>query len=181
MSTPLQHCSMFRNCNRSFHCIRCLLTEGRRLSGLNCTTLNNRMHYGSVFSSHALYLQFQAGHRLRHRQTRANGIFRSVKSLVLQKTPARAAYTLARRSSLMSQFRAVKEQYKDYVLLFQVGDFYELYGKDAELVTEKTTLRVTRKQGILMAGFPVRSLDEWLKVLVEEGFQVAICNQRKEE
>ena len=81
----------------------------------------------------------------------------------------------------MSQFRAVKDQYKDYVLLFQVGDFYELYGKDAELVTEKTNLRVTRKQGVLMAGFPVRSLDEWLKVLVEAGFQVAICNQRKEE
>lgn len=82
----------------------------------------------------------------------------------------------------MSQFHAVKEQCKDYILLFQVGDFYELYGKDAELVTEKTTLRVTQKQGVLMAGFPVRSLNEWLKVLVEAGFQLAICNQaRKEE
>ena len=39
--------------------------------------------------------------------------------------------TLVRRSRLMSQYDKLKEQYKDYILLFQVGDFYELYGEDA--------------------------------------------------
>lgn len=39
--------------------------------------------------------------------------------------------TLARRSMLMSQFNVIKEQYQDYILLFQVGDFYEIYGRDA--------------------------------------------------
>ena len=39
--------------------------------------------------------------------------------------------SLARRSNLMAQFNRIKEQYRDYILLFQVGDFYEMYGEDA--------------------------------------------------
>ena len=39
--------------------------------------------------------------------------------------------TLARRSMLMTQFEEIKKQYQDYILLFQVGDFYEIYGDDA--------------------------------------------------
>ena len=39
--------------------------------------------------------------------------------------------TLARRSKLMTQFDKIKEQYEDYILLFQVGDFYEIFDKDA--------------------------------------------------
>lgn len=39
--------------------------------------------------------------------------------------------SLARRSQLMAQFEKIKEQYQDYILLFQVGDFYEIYGDDA--------------------------------------------------
>jgi DNA mismatch repair protein MutS len=79
---------------------------------------------------------------------------------------------------LLTQFDEVKAQYKDYLLLFQVGDFYELYGKDAELVGDKTSLKVTKRQGVSMAGFPVKALDEWLKTLVEAEFQLAICNQK---
>ena len=90
----------------------------------------------------------------------------------------RFASTVARRSSLLTQFDEVKAQYKDYLLLFQVGDFYELYGKDAELVGDKTSLKVTKRQGVSMAGFPVKALDEWLKTLVEAEFQLAICNQK---
>ena len=39
--------------------------------------------------------------------------------------------TLYRRTRLMTQYEKIKEQYKDYILLFQVGDFYEIYGEDA--------------------------------------------------
>ena len=38
---------------------------------------------------------------------------------------------LYRRTRLMTQYEKIKEQYKDYILLFQVGDFYEIYGEDA--------------------------------------------------
>ena len=81
---------------------------------------------------------------------------------------------------LMSQYADIKRQYEGYLLLFQVGDFYELYDEDAEIVSSRTSLRVTKKQGISMAGFPIKSTDEWLKTLVKAGFQLAICNQTRE-
>ena len=107
--------------------------------------------------------------------------------------------TLARRTSLMAQFHRVKAQFPDHLLLFQVGDFYELYGEDASesstssgeastspsplslvagQATSKTSLRLTKKAGVLMAGFPVRALDQWQRELVEAGLQLAICNQQ---
>ena len=48
---------------------------------------------------------------------------------------ARHAGTLYKRSALLTQFDRLKEQYKDHILLFQVGDFYELYGHDAGIIT----------------------------------------------
>ena len=83
------------------------------------------------------------------------------------------------KQSLYKQFQAIKSQHEDYILLFQVGDFYELYDTDASAVADKTSLRITRhvNSGMLMAGFPKRSLNEWSKVLVKAGFQLAICNQ----
>lgn len=84
-----------------------------------------------------------------------------------------------KKHSLHKQFKAIKSQYEDYILLFQVGDFYELYDADASAVADKTSLRITKhsSSGMLMAGFPKRSLNEWSKVLVKAGFQLAICNQ----
>lgn len=83
------------------------------------------------------------------------------------------------KQSLLKQFQTIKSQYEDYILLFQVGDFYELYDSDANAVADKTSLRITKhaNSGMLMAGFPKRSLNEWSKVLVKAGFQLAICNQ----
>lgn len=173
-------CSMLRNCSRSFDCTRYLLAKRRSclaLNGAAVRTVRYWAHNGVAFASCAPFLQSQRSFG----PTGAIDDNCSLRKLVLRKMTARTVSSLARRSSLMSQFHAVKKQYQEYILLFQVGDFYELYDKDAELVTEKTTLRVTRKQGIMMAGFPVRSLDEWLKVLVEAGFQLAICNQAPKE
>ena len=44
-------------------------------------------------------------------------------------------------------------------------------------VASKTSLRLTRKNNIFMAGFPVKSLGEWQRTLVEAGFQLAVCTQ----
>ena len=48
-----------------------------------------------------------------------------------QLSVGRSYSTLYRRTLLMKQFESIKKQYKDYILLFQVGDFYEIYGEDA--------------------------------------------------
>ena len=87
--------------------------------------------------------------------------------------------TTKQKQSLYKQYQLIKNQYEDYILLFQVGDFYELYDADASAVADKTSLRMTKhaSSGMLMAGFPKRSLNEWSKVLVKAGFQLAICNQ----
>jgi len=89
-----------------------------------------------------------------------------------KKTPVK------QKQSLYKQFQTIKNQYKDFILLFQVGDFYEIYDEDASAVADKTSLRITKHGGgKLMAGFPRKSLPEWSRVLVKAGFQLAVCNQ----
>ncbi len=113
-----------------------------------------------------------------------------------------AGNTFQRLSLLRTQFEDIKKQYPGYILLFQVGDFYEIYGDDASRlhdmvtvssrtdlfplggfiqpsgdVSSRVSLRLTRKGQQLMAGFPVRALDWWLRQLIEAGFQLAICDQ----
>ena len=177
---------MVRNCNRIFGCTRSLLAKQRLCVAINSVAVRNVRYWsrdGAAFASRARawqwFLQSQGSLQLGPTGAIDDNWF--LRKPVLRKMTTRTVSSLVRRNSLMSQFHAVKKQYQEYILLFQVGDFYELYDKDAELVTEKTTLRATRKQGVMMAGFPVRSLDEWLKVLVEAGFQLAICNQAPKE
>lgn len=57
------------------------------------------------------------------------------RSAAVPARPWRAYSTLMRRSSLMAQFERVKSQFPGYLLLFQVGDFYELYGDDASTLS----------------------------------------------
>jgi len=80
---------------------------------------------------------------------------------------------------LSKQYLLIKNKYPEFIVLFQVGDFYEIYGDDAVKVADKTSLRISRNPNVnkLMAGFPVRSLDSWLMTLVQQGFQLAICPQ----
>ena len=86
-------------------------------------------------------------------------------------------------TGLSKQYLLIKNKYPDFIVLFQVGDFYEIYSEDAVKVAEKTSLRISRNPNVnkLMAGFPVRSLDSWLTTLVQQGFQLAICPQRPEK
>lgn len=86
-------------------------------------------------------------------------------------------------TGLSKQHLLIKNKYPDFIVLFQVGDFYEIYSEDAVKVAEKTSLRISRNPNVnkLMAGFPVRSLDSWLTTLVQQGFQLAICPQRPEK
>lgn len=53
------------------------------------------------------------------------------KASIIVKRSATYSSTFVRRMSLKTQFDSIKKQYPDYVILFQVGDFYEIYGEDA--------------------------------------------------
>lgn len=83
---------------------------------------------------------------------------------------------------LMQQYFEIKSQHPDATLLFQVGDFYELFFDDAKKVAAflgiALTSRGTNKgEPIPLCGVPLHALDHYLAKLVKGGFKVAICNQ----
>jgi DNA mismatch repair protein MutS len=82
----------------------------------------------------------------------------------------------------MKQYFDVKSKHPDAILLFRVGDFYEMYGKDAVIGSEILGIVQTKRsnnvnQSIEMAGFPYHALDTYLPKLVRAGKRVAICDQ----
>ena len=83
---------------------------------------------------------------------------------------------------LMQQYQEMKKKHPDAVLLFRVGDFYEIFGKDAVTASEILGITLTRRQSgldscIELAGFPHHALDTYLPKLVRAGKRVAICEQ----
>jgi len=83
---------------------------------------------------------------------------------------------------LMKQFLEIKSKHPDAILLFRVGDFYELYGEDAVIGAGILGIVQTKKangvgQHVEMAGFPHHALDTYLPKLVRAGKRVAICDQ----
>ena len=82
-----------------------------------------------------------------------------------------------KQSPMQRQFQSIKEQYPDAVLLFRVGDFYELYDTDAEEGSKILGITLTRTTWAKMAGFPFHALDTYLPKLVRAGKRVAICDQ----
>ena len=86
---------------------------------------------------------------------------------------------------MMKQFRDIKTQYPDAMLLFRCGDFYETYAEDAVKASKILNITLTHRsnggstaaQALEMAGFPFHALDTYLPKLVRAGLRVAICDQ----
>src|SRR5205814_7541263 len=69
-----------------------------------------------------------------------------------------------------------KEKHPDMLLLFRIGDFYELFGEDAETAHKLLGLTLTtRDRQLAMAGFPHHQLETYLHKLLKEGQRVAVC------
>lgn len=82
----------------------------------------------------------------------------------------------------MKQYFDIKAKHPDAILLFRVGDFYEMYGEDAVVGSEILGIVQTKRangvaQHVEMAGFPHHALDSYLPKLVRAGKRVAICDQ----
>jgi DNA mismatch repair protein MutS len=78
----------------------------------------------------------------------------------------------------MQQFVRFKKAHPECLLLFRMGDFYELFGDDA--VTAHKALGITlteRTKGMPMAGVPHHALENYLRKLIDHGYRVAICDQ----
>ena len=84
---------------------------------------------------------------------------------------------------MMRQFRDIKAQYPDAMLLFRCGDFYETYAEDAVKASKILSITLTHRNNggsapaTEMAGFPFHALDTYLPKLVRAGLRVAICDQ----
>ena len=86
-------------------------------------------------------------------------------------------------SGIVGEFFELKAAASADLLAMQMGDFYEFFGEDAELVGEELDLKVSERSSggepYAMAGVPVDDLTPYVKALVERGYRVAIADQRK--
>ncbi len=87
-----------------------------------------------------------------------------------------------RGSPLKKQYERIKAEFPDGILLFRLGDFYETFGKDAEIVSRDLGIALTSKElgrghRVPLAGVPTHSLDASLARLLEKGHRVAVCEQ----
>ncbi len=98
-------------------------------------------------------------------------------------TPApKPKVTKVAETPLMAQYRDMKKKHPDAILIFRVGDFYEMMGEDAVKASEILKITLTRRRNgkavsIELAGFPHHALDTYLPKLVRAGQRVAICEQ----
>lgn len=98
---------------------------------------------------------------------------------------ARASKKAAKTTPMMAQYLGLKEEHPDAVLLFRMGDFYETFFEDAELVARLLGLTLTAREKsgdnpIPLAGVPHHALEHHLARLLEHGLTVAICEQTED-
>ena len=88
----------------------------------------------------------------------------------------------AKLSPMMQQYMAIKDDYKDAILMYRLGDFYEMFFDDAMLASAELELTLTGRNCDLeerapMCGVPYHSVDQYIVRLVNNGHKVAICEQ----
>ncbi len=90
-------------------------------------------------------------------------------SAILQETP------------MLKQYKAIKADYRDAILFFRLGDFYEMFLDDATVASKELELTLTGRgkddQRIPMCGIPHHAADGYITKLITKGFKVAICEQ----
>jgi len=88
---------------------------------------------------------------------------------------------------MMRQYYRIKDKYRDAILLFRVGDFYETFGEDARIASRELQIALTttgRGKGaagrIPMAGVPFHAVTPYIRQLIKKGYKVAICEQMED-
>ena len=85
---------------------------------------------------------------------------------------------------MQRQYHAIKENNKDCILFFRLGDFYEMFNEDAKVAARELDLTLTtrdrgkpKEEQTPMCGVPYHSVDSYIARLVQKGYKVAICEQ----
>ncbi len=92
---------------------------------------------------------------------------------------------MAELTPMMQQYMKTKEAYKDCILFYRLGDFYEMFFDDAKIVSRELELTLTGKNCGLeerapMCGVPFHAVEGYLSKLVSRGYKVAICEQMED-
>jgi DNA mismatch repair protein MutS len=82
----------------------------------------------------------------------------------------------------MQQYQEIKSRHRDAILMFRMGDFFEMFYDDAETAARVLGLTLTSRNNgaaaeVPLAGVPVRAVNEYLRRLVQQGYRVAVCEQ----
>ncbi|MFP4619108.1 MAG: DNA mismatch repair protein MutS [Spirochaetaceae bacterium] len=84
---------------------------------------------------------------------------------------------MAETTPMMRQYRKIKEKHGDAVLFFRLGDFYEMFDRDAVMVSALLNLTLTHRNGLPMCGIPYHSSRTYIPRLLKHGKKIAICEQ----
>jgi len=84
---------------------------------------------------------------------------------------------MSEKTPMMRQYVSIKEQHKDAVLFFRMGDFYEMFKSDAVEVSRILNLTLTKRNGIQMCGIPYHAASNYIGRLLKAGKKIAICEQ----
>ncbi len=89
---------------------------------------------------------------------------------------------MAQQTPMMRQWESIKSQHPGTILLFRMGDFYEMFGEDAEVVARECELTLTARDkknenAVKMCGVPYHAIERYLAQLVGKGYRCAICDQ----
>ena len=92
---------------------------------------------------------------------------------------------LGKLSPMMEQYFQIKNEYKDYILLYRLGDFYEMFYEDAKLASKELDLTLTgrdcgQEERAPMCGMPYHSCESYIARLIQKGYKVAICEQTED-
>ena len=89
---------------------------------------------------------------------------------------------MANITPMMQQYLDIKEKYKDCILFFRLGDFYEMFFEDAQTASKELEITLTGRNCGLedrapMCGVPFHSAEVYISRLIKKGYKVAICEQ----
>ncbi len=92
---------------------------------------------------------------------------------------------MAELTPMMKQYFDIKNQYNDYILMYRLGDFYEMFFDDAKLASKELDLTLTgrdcgQEERAPMCGVPYHSAESYIGRLIAKGYKVAICEQTED-
>lgn len=92
---------------------------------------------------------------------------------------------MAELSPMMKQYFSIKEQNKDSIVFFRLGDFYEMFFEDAKIASKELELTLTgrdcgQQERAPMCGVPFHSAENYIARLISKGYKVAICEQTED-